>query len=74
MQKDFPWGEVIKVHSIGEYTITEFKPDSVFNSANETEFSTGHAYYDTLDEAIIGAICSKYEEPAAEYWIWKMLK
>jgi hypothetical protein len=73
MKARFPWGEVIKTHQIGEFTITEYKVNPVFKTEQEVEFSTGSASYDTLDQAIIGAICAKYDQPEAEYYIWKML-
>lgn len=58
------WGGWIDVHTIGQYSIVEYKSKS-----NETLF---HPYvngkdtnigFDSMDEALTGAIAYKYEGP-----------
>lgn len=73
MQTRFPWGKVIKVHQIGEYKITEYTVNQVFDKEEPIEYSNGYASYDSLDKALIGAICKKYDQEEAELYIWKML-
>jgi len=61
--KEYTWGEVIKVHCIGEYQIVE----AIRERGGETHF---HGYinyrdtntsYSSLDSALVGCIGIKYE-------------
>lgn len=74
LKKEFSWGEVLEVHSIGEYIIFKYKEkksDHISDEAYEKENHISyHSYtdfkddcrgYATLDQAIIGAISSKYD-------------
>ena len=64
----FTWGELIKIHTIGEYDIIEyFDKDEDGKTTITIQF---HLYvfnedtcrsYDSLDEALLGAIAYKYE-------------
>lgn len=78
----FTWGKVLRVHEIGEYKIVEY--DEYENTV--TKELTGdirfHAFLGerdlsrcshTLDEALIQAIASKYDEDRAVPYIMKML-
>ena len=67
---DFPWGPVVQLHEIGEYQIIEYHPEIFINSCgtgkheqDKTQFHVqgeNHSF-DSLDEALIGAICLKYD-------------
>jgi len=69
MKQDFTWGEVIKVHTIGEYLIFEYIND--YDLKNEgKKVIAFHAYinyqnisrsYDSLDSCIIGTIAYKFD-------------
>lgn len=70
----YHWGEVIEVHSIGEYDIIEYYPKEYKNSCStgNIDYShkqyhsyingkdTCHSYY-TLEGAIIGVIAYKFD-------------
>lgn len=77
LEKDFPWGEVIKTHVIGEYQIIQY-----IDSDNEETFQGYINFKDTresfhsLEEAITGAICYKYDgaNSQANTFLWKMIR
>lgn len=66
MTGDFPWGEIIKLHKIdGLPAIAEYKVGAAFDNPGTTQFSVNYKDgsswgYDTLDEAILGALCEKH--------------
>ena len=84
----FTWGEVLKIHSIGEYDIIEFHPHKFVNG-----FGTGEIDYDTkeyscyinskslsesatsLDRALAICISRKYEglNHHGAYYFMKMI-
>lgn len=59
----FPFGKVISVHRISTFEIIEYKPDPVYGTEQNTvEFSVNGCSYDTLDQALLGALCEKYNK------------
>jgi hypothetical protein len=81
----FPWGKVVKVHEVGEYQIIEYHGQIMKNGTGtgkyEPEKTTFHVYgeshsYDSLDKALIGAICLKHDgcNTRADYYIFNMLR
>lgn len=80
--ENFTWGKVLKVHEIGEYKIVEYDEYEHTHTKVLTGCIRFHAFLGerdlrrcshTLDEAIILAIASKYEEDRAVPYIMKML-
>ena len=83
----FGWGQVICVHTVGEYDIIEYIPNQSSNVADEDYDSSPcfHPYVDgcdisqsfhSLDQALVGAIAYKAEGPngrAATYF-FKMIE
>lgn len=76
IERDCPWGRIVKTHCIGNFQIMEYHDDK----QNETGFSI---YIDfvsaslgasTLDVAILCAICKKYKSSDAAKWVLKMLE
>lgn len=69
-QENDVFGEFVKTHNIGEYTIVEYHPYIVEGNVYTSDVNydkklyevagTGY-HYTSLDCAIIGAICHKYE-------------
>ncbi len=63
IEKEFTWGNVIKIHCIGEYQVVE----NVRKKENKTYYHGYINYHDTnnsyssLDSALIGCIGYKYE-------------
>lgn len=49
----FPWGEVVKVHTVGPHTITEYIVGPNWEDAGEVQFHTPGGSHDTLDEALL---------------------
>lgn len=69
MKKDFSWGEVTKVHTVGEYIIFEFISGYELKEEGKTVIMF-HAYinyqnigvsYHSLDSCIVGTIAYKYD-------------
>ena len=83
---DFGWGQILKVHEIGEYQIVEFDKFELNSVPRKTtgeirfqpfinERDTSHTF-DTLDEAIIFAIARNNEglNGKAHDYFWKMIR
>src|SRR5690348_14097570 len=74
--KDFTWGVIIEFYDFGPYTICKFKRSSTNKETNE-----GHQYhiwvnekdlhisYDTLDQAIVGAVAHNNLEANEARWM-----
>ncbi len=61
---DFPWGTIVKEHTIGDHTIIEFIVGDTWEDAGAINFHTdtcNGASFDTLDEALLGCLCAKYQ-------------
>jgi len=69
----YPWGEVVKVHTIGTHTITEYIVGKAWHNGGNTEFGTGDTSFDTLDQALLYSLCDKTGDPDAMLYIEKML-
>ena len=76
----FPWGKVIKVHQVGDLApITEYIVGPGWEDSGKTNFSIctaslGTQYYDTFDDALIGALCDKYAGPDTAYYVCLLLE
>lgn len=70
----FPWGTVIKVHTIGTHEITEYEEGPEWGNPGTIEFSINGESFESLDMAILGAICRKAGEPDALPYIARILK
>jgi hypothetical protein len=60
--KEFPWGQVLQIHSIGDFDIVEYistDNGNVYYSVY-VDGTDGIGYADTLDEAILTALGYKY--------------
>lgn len=63
IEKEFIWGNVTKIHCIGEYQIVEYigKEDNKICYHGYINYSdTSHSYL-SLDSALVGCIDYKYE-------------
>jgi len=69
LKQEFPWGEVTKVHNIGEYVIFEYISGYDLRNEGKTVIAF-HAYmdyqniscsYETLDSCLIGTLAYKYD-------------
>ena len=71
MTEDFPWGEIVKFHKIdGLPVIAEYKVGADFYNSGAIQFNVTckggiSCSYDTLDEAILGALCEKHKGGSA---------
>lgn len=53
----FPWGKIIKKHTIGSYEIIEYIVDDAFEDCGSISFHyNGNSYY-TIEEAMLGILC-----------------
>lgn len=73
LPKTYPWGKVVKVHTIGTHTITEYIVGKAWHNAGGTEFGTVDTSFDTLDQAPLYSICHKAGDYDAMPYIEKML-
>ena len=69
LKQDFSWGEVIKVHTVGEYLIFEFIDGYELKEHGKKEISF-HAFinyqnvsrsYNSLDSCLVGTLAYKYD-------------
>ena len=63
IEKEFTWGNVIKIHCIGEYQIVEYidKRDKKIYYHGYINYSDTNCAYLSLDSALIGCIGYKHE-------------
>ena len=86
--ENFAWGKVVKVHSIGDIDIIEYfdrmRKGSTITKEIDYNTKCFHPYlkgkdtnnsYESLDQAIIGVLCTKYEgaNSRADGYIFSML-
>lgn len=73
------WGTVVKVHTIGTHEITEYVVGGGFKDAGKTEFGVARngvndwLSADTLDEAILLALCLKYGDEGDQPYVMRLL-
>ena len=63
ISKEYTWGEVVKVHCIGEYQIVEAigKRDGEVHWHGYINYRDTNTGYSSLDSALVGCIGIKYE-------------
>ncbi len=59
---DFPWGEITKIHVIGEHTIIEYVVAPDLKDAGQVNYAIDYHSFYTLDQALIGLLCAKYRK------------
>jgi len=60
---NFTWGTVVAIHTLGEFDIVEYYNDNRLLTSFKP-YRNGSAYprsYGNLEEAIVGAIATKYD-------------
>jgi hypothetical protein len=75
IRADFNVGDVVKVHSFGEYQIIEFVPEVGAEHAYSGYInfkSTGH-YCETMDKILLTLLASKHSDYRAAYYMAKIL-
>lgn len=76
----FPWGTVVKVHKLpGLCPITEYIVGPQWDDAGERHFQivdddSAPCSYPSLDEALVAAICSKYDSHETAPFVWRLLR
>jgi hypothetical protein len=76
IEQDYSFGDVIKTHIIGEYQIIEsVKEDGEKHFSPYINYDRIRMSYATLDQAITGVICYKYDgaNSQANKFLWKMI-
>ena len=88
-RSNFTWGEAIKIHEIGEYTIVEYHPWEYKNNSTTTRLDYSNSEYScylnhqhlglstyTLDEALATCIAYKHDgiNSHAAHYFMKMIK
>lgn len=61
IRREYPWGEVIKIHCIGEYQIVEARKDNETHWHGYIKYKDTNTAYSSLDEALVGCIGYKFE-------------
>lgn len=75
--KNFPWGEVKKIHKIeGLPDIIEYVVSKLFCDAGEINYHIEGAdvSFDSFDQALVGSLCGKYDSIEAAPYVWRLLK
>ena len=75
IEKELPWGRIVKTHCIGDIQIIEWHNDknNVDGFSIYVDFESKSMGSDNLDDALISAIALKYNADGAIPWILKML-
>ena len=53
----FPWGKIIKKHTIGSYEIIEYIVGDAFKDCGSISFHYNDTSYNTIEEAMLGILC-----------------
>lgn len=61
IEREYHWGEVIKIHCVGEYQIVEAIEDNKIHWHGYINYKDTNISYSSLDSALIGCIGYKYE-------------
>ena len=75
--KNFPWGEVKKIHKIeGLPDIIEYVVAPDFYEAGETGYHIEGAdvSFESLHQAIVASLCDKYDTMECAPYVWRLLK
>lgn len=75
--KNFPWGEVKKIHKIeGLPDIIEYVVAPAFCDAGQTEYHIegANVSFETFHQALIASLCGKYDSIEAAPYVWRLLK
>ena len=76
IRSEFVWGNIISVHLIDDYQVIEFNDrDDVKRYQPYVDFKDTHCSYESLEEAIVGAISYKYDgcNSRADIYFWRMV-
>lgn len=76
IRSEFVWGEIKNVHLIDDYQIIEFYDrDDGKRYQSYVNFKDTHCSYESLEEAIVGAISYKYDgcNSKADIYFWRMV-
>ena len=75
--KNFPWGEVKKIHKIeGLPDIIEYVVAPDFYEAGETGYHIEGAdvSFESLHQALMASLCGKYDSIEAAPYVWRLLR
>ena len=72
----YTWGEVIKIHEIGEYAVVESKREDEIHFSSYVDGICCGCSSDTLDGAILNCFSYKYEGLNSQfpYYAYHMLR
>ena len=61
VSREYHWGEVVKIHCVGEYQIIEAIKDQKIHYHGYINYKDTNTSYYSLDSALVGCIGRKYE-------------
>ena len=61
IEREYHWGEVVKIHCVGEYQIIEAIKDQKIHYHGYINYKDTNTSYYSLDSALVGCIGRKYE-------------
>lgn len=61
IRREYHWGEVIKIHCVGEYQIVEATKDNKTHWHGYINYKDTNTSYSSLDSALVGCIGRKHE-------------
>lgn len=78
--KDFPWGQITKIHKIqGLPDIIEYVVGPDFEDAGQTNYQIEDKTYGSISftdfhQALMASLCSKYDSADTAPYVWRLLK
>ena len=75
--KNFPWGEVKKIHKIeGLPDIIEYVVAPAFCEAGQINYHIEGAdvSFESLHQALMASLCGKYDTMESAPYVWRLLK
>lgn len=61
IEREYHWGEVVKIHCVGEYQIVEAIKDQKMHYHGYINYKDTNTSYYSLDSALVGCIGRKHE-------------
>lgn len=62
IEREYHWGEVVKIHCVGEYQIIEAIKDQKIHYHGYINYKDTNTSYYSLDSALVGCIGRKHED------------
>lgn len=71
---DWPWGPVVEQHRVGTFVIVEYEDVPSGTEGKRAFYVSECGHFDTLDEALLGALCAKHGSVNDTEYVMRILQ